>query len=339
MIDSPSFSIDGAAGVGRFEAWRTLVRPMFDVEIEGRADTFEGKAEVVAVGESLIARTRAQAQSFRRDAGRLRESDWDHIVLQHYTSGGFCGVNGDRELALAPGDFSILDLSRTLETRATSFANLTLVVPRDQWQSFLPGITTCSSISAREAIAPNLSRHLRALFDNTGEMTPEEFAAGVEAVGAVLSGQKDMGGASSASRASIAASLRERLIDWLAGNLSREDLDPRTIAAACGVSRATIYRLAQIDGGLMAMVQKLRLEHARDLLAARHRQALPIAEVAARAGFRSNAHFSRAFRRRYQITPRDFRHLVRVGYDPDVLTADYRLRNWIKTMRAFSAEL
>ena len=54
----------------------------------------------------------------------------------------------------------------------------------------------------------------------------------------------------------------------------------------------------------MRYVWSLRLEHAARLLADAPRS--PIAEVAFQCGFANAAHFSRAFKERYAMTPREY---------------------------------
>ena len=59
-------------------------------------------------------------------------------------------------------------------------------------------------------------------------------------------------------------------------------------------------------------VREHRLRRCRDDLADQRLSQVTIAEIAARWGFRSAAHFTRAFRARYGITPADHRRACRL---------------------------
>jgi AraC-like DNA-binding protein len=84
--------------------------------------------------------------------------------------------------------------------------------------------------------------------------------------------------------------------------------DREQLAAFMGMSLRTLERLfVQFGSTLTEAVWQQRLEKARDLLTMPSTQTLPIAEIAGRSGFVSQAHFSTAFRRFYGVSPRQFR--------------------------------
>jgi AraC-like DNA-binding protein len=88
--------------------------------------------------------------------------------------------------------------------------------------------------------------------------------------------------------------------------LGRHDLTPASIAERLRVSRATLYRVFEPLGGVMAHVWSMRLEAVRTALdqPAEHRT---LAQIAADHGFRTSSHLSRSFRARYGAPPREWR--------------------------------
>jgi AraC-like DNA-binding protein len=89
-------------------------------------------------------------------------------------------------------------------------------------------------------------------------------------------------------------------------------VDPRfdvaRLAAIMGCSRAQLYRLFHArEQGIAATIWSARLQRARRMLCARQYLALSIAEVALRSGFLDASTFSRMFRHRYGMSPRDTR--------------------------------
>lgn len=96
------------------------------------------------------------------------------------------------------------------------------------------------------------------------------------------------------------------LIDWMRDNLS-EPLDVPRLADRVAMSERTFLRkFTQSTGKTPAnFVETLRLDQARNLLAA----GLSLKEIAARTGYSSGAQLSKAFDRRFGMTPMLFREL------------------------------
>jgi AraC-like DNA-binding protein len=77
-----------------------------------------------------------------------------------------------------------------------------------------------------------------------------------------------------------------------------------------GLSRSQLYRLFEPLGGVVHYVQQRRLLQAFHTLVNPASRRLRVSEVAARVGFASNAHFSRAFRLAFGVSPSDARAMA-----------------------------
>ncbi|PWR20911.1 AraC family transcriptional regulator [Zavarzinia compransoris] len=99
-----------------------------------------------------------------------------------------------------------------------------------------------------------------------------------------------------------------RIEGFVRRNLSNPALGPDMVAGACGISVRYLNALFRDAGGLSLgqWVCELRLEAARDQLADPAR-AGTIAEIARRWGFLDQAQFSRRFKARFGVTPRELR--------------------------------
>ncbi|MFC7328943.1 AraC family transcriptional regulator [Marinactinospora rubrisoli] len=92
-------------------------------------------------------------------------------------------------------------------------------------------------------------------------------------------------------------------------HLPDPDLNPTTIAAAHHISTSHLHRLFHDNGTTVSdWIRRQRLEHARRDLTEPALATEPIADIAARWGFRHPAAFSRAFRTVYGTPPREYRH-------------------------------
>ncbi len=94
------------------------------------------------------------------------------------------------------------------------------------------------------------------------------------------------------------------LIDWLQTNLHRP-LDVPSLAARVGLSERSFYRkfLASTGESPAHFVEAIRLDAARMLLA----QGLSLKAIAAQVGLSPAPRLTRAFERRFGVTPRLFR--------------------------------
>lgn len=91
-------------------------------------------------------------------------------------------------------------------------------------------------------------------------------------------------------------------------HLDDPSLSCEQVAAAAGISSRHLARLFAQEGGAPSRyLQEKRLERARQLLASPQGGRLDIAEIAYRHGFSSQAHFARAFKGRFGMTPSEAR--------------------------------
>ena len=95
----------------------------------------------------------------------------------------------------------------------------------------------------------------------------------------------------------------------IAENLGDPDLGPSQVAAAAGVSLRRLQALFRDDGrNVAAHIWERRLEKAARHLSDPGCLHVQLGEVAYRCGFVDQAHFSRRFRDRYGLSPRDYRN-------------------------------
>ncbi len=96
------------------------------------------------------------------------------------------------------------------------------------------------------------------------------------------------------------------LIDWMKEHLA-EPLDIPTLASRVAMSERSFHRkfVSMIGEPPARFVETLRLDHARSLLSA----GLSVKESAAKTGYSTAAQFSKAFDRRFGMTPSLFREM------------------------------
>ncbi len=111
------------------------------------------------------------------------------------------------------------------------------------------------------------------------------------------------------ARSQVEAVTLERIQRHIASQLGAP-LTPDALCRAFGISHHRLYQLFAPLGGVARYVQQRRLHRAFQCLANPAYLRLRVAEVAARLGFASEAHFSRAFRTAFGHTPSDVRAMA-----------------------------
>lgn len=111
-----------------------------------------------------------------------------------------------------------------------------------------------------------------------------------------------------ATASAAEAAWRARIDRHIDERLADPALSPPSIAAALRISLRYLHRLHEPTGQtIAATITARRLDRARALLLDPARRRLPIATIAALVGYRRADHFSRAFRARFGVAPRDLR--------------------------------
>ncbi len=112
----------------------------------------------------------------------------------------------------------------------------------------------------------------------------------------------------------LAALHKERVRRFVLEHLAEPDLSIQRISAALGLSPRYLHHLfSREDMHLMQWVWAQRLERCRQELTQSAMTGRSISTIAFAWGFNDPAHFSRAFRRRYGVTPREMQRRAAAG--------------------------
>lgn len=305
--------LDGRVLPEACELWRAALAPLFDVRIGVAQGAFSGELMALHLGDSLIARCAGSVEHrFKRGIVEIRRSNIDHILIQLYAAGGVQGEYGNRALNAGVGSISVLDLGRTLDSSTPPFANITLTVPRDRLPASLRSWNLHGTVlDAGQGSARLLASHLSQLLLAGDALTGEERAASVTAALIMLEGSgARLRDSEPDVQKAARRSMRKLVQRYIEEHLTVEALSPEQVAGAFRLSRASLYRLFDADGGVNAYIQGRRLDRCFDELARSKGSGLSIAELAYRYAYSNESTFSRAFRRRFSLSPREVRALA-----------------------------
>lgn len=299
----------------QFDAWRENISTLFDVTPPARGQSRTPvKAAITAyhLGTLILAKADFDRQGFARSRRKIETGGLNHYLVQLYDRGGLEGSADDRRLVLRHGDVQILDLTQPLDTANSASNTIALVIPREALHNAVgsPEAANLHGLVVRgdSGLGGLLGDYLRSFAGRIDAFTIDEApAASRSLLNMVAACFNPIIENAARVRAEIAEILVERLKRYLEANLGSPRLSVQQVCAECGISRAHLYRVFDPLGGVAKYVQDRRLARVHADLRNPGRRHLQIAEIARAAGFSSEAHFSRAFRRAFGSTPREVR--------------------------------
>ncbi|MBO9707872.1 MAG: helix-turn-helix domain-containing protein [Caulobacter sp.] len=267
---------------------------------------FSANITSLRLGPHAFYVTETGGQTVFRTADMIAADGYDAYIVQFNIAGSHTGDFDGVVFQAGPGEVGICDLSRPMRLRSTAVKVLSTFLPRAQVQAVAPGVDLHGMVLDGNR-AGLLIEHLTAVTRWFPQLPAEALPGITQATIALLGACLAM----EAGKAEIAARespvlLRAR--SFIEANLLESNLTPVRISEALGVSRSTLYRLFEPLGGVTAYIWERRLHLARAALLDPKR-GRRISEIAFQCGFSSEAHFSRSFRRAFNIRPSDLRSL------------------------------
>jgi AraC-like DNA-binding protein len=274
--------------------------------------------ERLMFGDLVVDWLSAEANRVLRTARLARTSPSDAIQLTVLQSGRALVSQDDRTAVLvSPGDFVFVDTSRPFvyEFDARS-EQVGVLVPRERLLPRLPALTDFTAVtvpgtSGLGALAASL---LVALPKHTDDRTdPLAQSTTDTALELATRALQDHVGV-----VAVGPSSKELLLlraqQFLRVNLRDPELTPADAARAISVSERYLFILFKLIGTSPASwLKNERLERAeRMLLDPRHHDQL-IQDIGVSVGFPQSPQFSRAFKDRFSVTPREHRATARPG--------------------------
>lgn len=303
------------AGV-RVDYWRESLKTMFRAEcrVEPRhgapfqagmsADDFGAASLVDIHGSAFDVSRRGIADDSR--AFVLLQLEGDCVVRQE-----------GREAQLGPGDLCVLPVVEEMEIeRRADFRQISLSLPVERlselspsWKRLaattLPGDSCCARILAATAksmvaVAAELESAARSGLGDAMICMLGVTLNGFSGEEALPQPPRDV------PPSRLESFHLERIKRFIRDHLGHPELDAAFIAAGVGLSPRYVHRLFEKEPlRLMQWVWEQRLANCHRELLRRRTSGRSISQIAYAWGYNDQAHFSRSFRKRYGVSPRD----------------------------------
>lgn len=307
---------DGERGPGALAQLRAMTTDVCDVIPLTAEDDFHISTATAMAGNALLVDSRVTDVEYDRTPAHIARGGMDHYHITLCLEGEMWFGSGRREVTLRPGDICLLDMgppNRTVLRGGGGRTHLRAIIlqrailaPRLAY----PDAATAVLLPAEHPHSPLLASHFAALM-----LPPDPEAGSVEAtieaiadvVASAAGGAADIAeGVERAERHLYLAMIKRHI----AHNLETDTLTAEELCQRFQISRATLYRLFEADGGLAHYVREQRLNLAFRQMISPSAEDKRLIDLAVDLHFSSDSTFIRAFRRKFGLTPGELRDLA-----------------------------
>ncbi|QTH23349.1 helix-turn-helix domain-containing protein [Rhizorhabdus wittichii] len=307
-------STDTVRAKERLPYWCDMVCDTFvELDCESQeSDSFSGELRNIAFGAIQISMVESVAQRVRRTRSRIAGSTRDHFLLSLQLRGTGAICQDSRVAKLSPGDFALYDSIRPYELRFDdSFSQVVLRLPRETVTGRLidSHMLTARRIDGQRGVGLLASSFIRQLHEQRADIDDLSLgrlqANAVDLMATALAEQT--GGQARTNEGQ--AIIRQRVCAFIDRNLGDHRLTCEGIAAAHGISQRYLRKIFESSSTTVSdWIWSRRLEQAKADLSDPLLAHVSVTAIGFDVGFKDAAHFSRAFRSRFGMSPREWRN-------------------------------
>ncbi|MBN8819387.1 MAG: helix-turn-helix domain-containing protein [Sphingomonas sp.] len=309
--DDLSWSSSGLARSDAISQWRdwaaSTIAPI-DVTVFD-TEQFAARWTSHGVGQLRLLQLHAPAQRVVHtgtdgSAGRANPT----IQLVYARRGALRTRMAGKRFTVEPGQFVLLDNTRFYQMEMdTAHEAIDLMMPQGWLEKYLPDpdALLARPISANSGWGAPLGSLIETMLTGL-EDSPLPRSLIAEQVGALLTLATGFHEPAPSSR--HRGQLARRILRRIESDYADAELSPESIADDLGISRR--YLQALLTGAGTSFVQELnatRLDRASDILGDPRARSLSLGEIAWRCGFLDPGYFTRLFRKRFGMTPSQWR--------------------------------
>ena len=302
LICGAGFDSTAIEPTGRFEAWLEYMKPSHDIQpIVHESFLHPHVSSAGWVLDDLVLSDLVFSPiSYRRRPGRAGAC----LLLRLYGEGHAYGLLDDCAFQTRPGEVHLFDQAPECRGATADRHRLKSVFMPYSTIRYEPGHHPPHiRVGADTAVGRILRSSIESLFAELPRVRRAEASALAAGFAGLVRGLLLAGAPSAGASRDFDTARRLAMRRYLDENLSDPELGVASLCAAFGASRATIYRDFADEGGVARFVTRRRLERAFRDLGSGPPDRGRVRRVAERWGFACPYHFSRAFRRQFDLRP------------------------------------
>ncbi len=297
----------------RSRHWRDVIAgAYFPLDLTFRdPERFDGRLEAWSFGPVSLSRLSSDALLYERESRHLANDAEEHYLVTVPALSDVYFAQGGRDVRCKPGGFILERSNEPYEFRHDD--------RNDLWVLKVPGAELSGRIRAPDRFCTmqfDARTGVGRLFVDMLTILPMRFEGlsaearvtlGRQLVDLIVLAVKEDERTLTTASSSVREAHLTRVEAHVRRNLADPSLSPETIAAACGISVRYLHELFRGSNRTVGQwVREQRLEACRAALADPGCNRT-VADVAYGWGFTDQAQFSRLFKGRFGISPRDFR--------------------------------
>lgn len=268
--------------------------------------------------------------TYRRTHRHIQENDVDVYVVWLIRRGGFkITRSSSGTVSVGEDQFLIYDSSTPFFAELVCddrgmHDSLQAVIPAHMFREHFAELSDCTLALDMRQGPVQMAADLLGMMADQGHLASRPL--GEAMVGALLQalGEAISSGRSDNGRKSIFDRRLEEIEQFVMRNLTSRDLSANAIAESCNISpRYLCYILKAAGYTFSGLVWDKRLEKAKEWLVSPRMQTYLVHEIAAMAGYKSAAHFSRAFKTACGCTPSEYRRRMMAQAEPELESDDF----------------
>jgi len=296
--------------IEQFDAWESALNDShlrWDLS-RRHSDSFTGLMGLKDFGNLRVVRCDCGPCSGHRASRQIRADGGEYFGALLLLEGQERVRQNGREMLLRPHSMMIWDSTKEIEFAVdSSIRKITVFIPnRPSYQVDSLRRHCGEVIECGRGIPAVVASHLTTL---AGELESIDHLAGastvdltVELIAAALEAREDQ--SLTLAQRELIAAIESNILE----NLADTELTPAVIAQRFSISKRYLHLLfARTDRTVCEFIAGNRLGRARRELLSSTTTGESITAIAGRVGFGDPAHFSRLFKQRYGLAPRDFR--------------------------------
>lgn len=294
-----------------YAAWREGggdLKQVFDTTPDG---SFACSAQWLGLGKTDLGFARFTAQHWSRTAAMAAHDDYDQMVINCRFHGAATGDMAGRSLAAGDGTIVINDLAQPQAHYSEASDSVALILPRTEAEAIFGSIRSLHG----HVVAPHHASLVISYLDALRRNAHHYPITAAATLGDTVVDLVTMAIKTSLDEQVTDVPLKERVLavrvrDTIERELGSPTLNVTRLSRMLGISRASLYRVMEAEGGVQAYISARRLEKVAEAL----RSPGPtqtMATLAQRWGFCDAAYLGRSFRETFGMTPGDYREVHR----------------------------
>lgn len=314
----------------KFAFWQdTLLKLCGNLRTVTQAhDSFQGKIEYATISDVRIAKLTASPHRITRTPNFVKGASNDFLKVALQIKGASSFEQGSRMVVLSPREWIIYDTKQPYRVSVPDGTETLLaLVPRESvtTQRIPLNQLLMRKFSGKAGMGKLAIQFLAAAFDEIPVIDP---GAEWEIAGAIsnLIRLTLLSESEIQTEVSLPQVWRERIKSYVVSRLRDPDLSIDQIALALNCTKRYIHKVFQYEGkSVSELILRMRLARCREDLRNPARSRESITDIAYSWGFNNPAHFSKAFKEEFNISPSCFR-MESLGASESTQSSDTKKR-------------